>query len=188
MKDLYTLPENLPIPRDDGACLHLVNASIPAIVLETTRNRIINLEEITKTPTVFFFYPRTGEANSPTPEGWDMIPGARGCTPQSCGFRDLYQEFLDLKFQVFGVSTQTTAYQQEFVERNHVPFEIISDKDFRLIDALNLPTFTFNNMKLIKRMAWVIENSKITHVFYPVFPPNENAMNVLEWLKARALN
>lgn len=185
VKNLNQLPDNLPIPTDDGACLHLQNAAIPSLMLESTRNRVMDLEELTKTLTIFFFYPRTGEVNSPTPEGWDMIPGARGCTPQSCGFRDLYQEFLDLKFQVFGVSSQTTPYQQEFVERNHVPFEILSDKDFRLTDSLNLPTFTFNNMRLIKRMAWVIENGKITKVFYPVFPPNENAMVVLDWLKAR---
>jgi peroxiredoxin len=184
MKDLYSLPKDLPVPQDDGACAHLLNFEIPSIVLESTEHRLLDLNHLTAKPTVFFFYPRTGEAHRPTPEGWDLIPGARGCTPQSCGYRDLYQSFLDLGYQIFGVSTQATDYQKEFVARNHIPFEILSDKDFILTKALNLPTFNFNEMLLLKRMAWIVEHGKIIQVFYPVFPPNENATVVLEWLKA----
>lgn len=184
MKDLYKLPEGLPVPIDDGACDHLNGMELPSISLPTTSNRVINLAKLTK-PTVIFFYPRTGEPTKPTPEGWDLIPGARGCTPQSCGFRDLYKEFQDLGFDVFGVSTQDTDYQKEFVSRNHISFEILSDAKLELTQALRLPTFEYNGMTLHKRMAWVIENGKIEKVFYPVFPPNENASVVLSWLQAR---
>ncbi|MGE0634435.1 MAG: peroxiredoxin, partial [Pseudobdellovibrionaceae bacterium] len=130
-------------------------------------------------------YPRTGEPSKPAPPDWDLIPGARGCTPQSCGFRDLYREFQSLGFQVFGLSSQDTDYQKEFVNRNHIPFEILSDAEFALTDSLRLPTFVYNGMRLIKRMAWVIEDGKITKVFYPVFPPTENAATVLAWLRSQ---
>lgn len=186
MRDLSKIPEDLPIPTDDGACDHLRNYLIPAIELKTTMGRIVNLNELTKKPTIIFFYPRTGEPSKPAPADWDLIPGARGCTPQSCGFRDFNQDFLKLGFQVFGLSSQDSDYQKEFVERNHISFEILSDSHFELTARMNLPTFTFNGTKLIKRMAWVIENSKISHVFYPVFPPNENASAVLSWLNKRS--
>jgi peroxiredoxin len=185
MRDLTKIPEGLPIPIDDGACNHLFKISIPEIILRTTSDRSVNLNELTKKPTIFFFYPRTGEPNKPAPADWDLIPGARGCTPQSCGFRDLNHEFQKCGFQIFGVSSQDTNYQKEFVDRNHIPFEILSDSDFELTTKMNIPTFTYNGLKLIKRMAWVVENSIITHVFYPVFPPNENASTVLSWLQKR---
>lgn len=188
MRDLNTLPDNLPIPLDDGACDHLKNLLLPEIELETTAGRFVNIKELTKKPTIIFFYPRTGEADKPTPADWDLIPGARGCTPQSCGFRDLNQEFIKLGFQVFGLSSQNSDYQKEFVSRNHIPFEILSDEKFELTEQMNLPTFSFNGIRLIKRMAWIVENSKISHVFYPVFPPNENASFVLNWLNKRKNN
>ncbi len=184
MRDLNEIPEGLPIPTDDGACDHLKDASLPELILRTTSDRLIDLSQL-QIPTLIFFYPRTGEPSKPAPADWDLIPGARGCTPQSCGFRDLYSEFKSLGFQVFGASSQSTDYQKEFVSRNHIPFEIISDEKFELTNKLNLPTFTYNGTKLIKRMAWVVNEGKINKVFYPVFPPNENASRVLEYLRPR---
>lgn len=147
-----------------------------------------------------FFYPRTGVPGQPPnlgfgAEDWDTIPGARGCTPQSCGFRDLYSEFRTLGVQVFGVSTNTTEHHREFVERNHIPFEMLSDSGLDLVRAMSLPTFEFpvesgGPNTLIKRMAWYVEPDaagipRIAHVWYPVFPPDRNAATVVEWLKAR---
>ena len=183
MKDLFKLPDNLPVPEDDGACSHLEGTDVPPIILHTTEERAINLREISFDPTVIFFYPRTGTLTDPTADGWDLIPGARGCTPHSCGFRDLYSDFRNLGYNVFGASTQDTGYQQEFVERNHIPFEILSDEEFILTDTLELPTFEFNSQRLIKRMAMILNNGKIVKVFYPVFPPDKNAEVVFEWIK-----
>lgn len=182
MKNLMELPTNLPVPQDDGACDHLIGTTLPAIKLKTTDDRTIDFGDYKK-PCVIFFYPRTGEPDKPTPENWDLIPGARGCTPQSCGYRDLYAEFKELGFEIFGASTQSTDYQKEFVKRMHIPFEILSDEHYELTNGLKLPTFDFNGAKLIKRLALVIENAKIIKSFYPVFPPNENANTVLSWLK-----
>ena len=181
MRDLFELPRNLPIPTDDGAADHLPGAALPGLKLQSTSNRLIDLKNI-KERVIIFFYPRTGEPNVPAPEDWDLIPGARGCTPQSCGFRDLYAEFKKFGYQVYGASSQNSQYQGEFVARNHIPFEILSDSNFELTESLKLPTFTYNGLRLIKRMALVIDQGIITKVFYPVFPPNENATKVLEWI------
>jgi peroxiredoxin len=180
--DFLTLPKNLPVPQDDGACRHLEGMAIPAIELRATSGRVLELSQLTLDPTILFFYPRTGRPDEPVPVDWDEIPGARGCTPQSCGFRDLYKEFRAHGYQVFGVSTQTTEYQREFAERMRIPFEILSDSEFKLTTAMKLPTFEFSGMRLLKRMAWVCEDSHVKKVFYPVFPPDENAVNVLKWL------
>ena len=145
--------------------------------------RVVNLQQSTISPTVFFFYLHAGLPDEPTPEGWDDIPGARGCTPQSCGFRDLQLEFAGLGFQIFGVSTQNSEYQSEFVARMHIPFEILSDEQGELTQALTLPTFEFLGKTLIKRMAWIVSHGSIRKVFYPVFPPNENAQTVLNWIQ-----
>lgn len=185
MKDLFALPTDLPIPQDDGACDHLVGMSVPTIVLQTTKKRIVNLAELSNYPTIIFFYPRTGIATDPVKDGWDLIPGARGCTPQSCGFRDLYREFKTFGYEVFGASTQTTDFQFEFIERNHIPFEILSDENFKLTEQLRLPTFVFANERLIKRMVLILDKNKIQKVFYPVFPPDKNAEVVLEWIKMK---
>lgn len=182
MRDLYKLPANLPIPKDDGACDHLPGMTLPDFALLSTSGGPVNIQGIAQTPTVIFFYPRTGEPDKPAPEGWDQIPGARGCTPQSCAFRDLYDEFKELGVDVFGASAQTKDYQREFAERNHITFEFLSDADFALTDALKLPTFTYKHMRLIKRLALYCDKGKIEKVFYPVFPPNKNAETVLEWL------
>ena len=187
---VYVLPANLPAPVDDGACDHLPGARVPSVRLQSTAGRWVDLAEIAEWPAVLFFYPRTGEPNRAAGPDWDAIPGARGCTPQSCGFRDLHREFTRLGVAVFGLSTQDTGYQREFVERNHVPFDLLSDRELALTRALCLPTFEYpiergGPTTLIKRMAWYVERGRIEKVWYPVFPPDRNAATVLEWLGER---
>ena len=188
-RDVYTLPPDLPVPVDDGAADHLRGAAVPALALAATSGRVVDLAGLARQPAVLFFYPRTGQAGKSAGRDWDLIPGARGCTPQSCGFRDLHAEFRALGVTVAGVSTQTTEYQREFVERNHVPFDLLSDAELRLTHALRLPTFEFpvpgiGPSTLIRRMAWYLEGGRIAHVWYPVFPPDKNAEVVLGWLRA----
>lgn len=187
---LHTLPAGLPVPVDDGATAHLPGAPVPAVTLLATSGRLVDLRLWSAEPGVLFFYPRTGEAGRPAGPEWDAIPGARGCTPQSCGFRDLAAEFAALGVRIAAVSTQDTAYQREFVERNHIPFEILSDAALELTQALTLPTFQFATppggpATLIKRMAWYVEGGHIVTVWYPVFPPDRNAETVLAWLRER---
>jgi peroxiredoxin len=187
---VYTLPPGLPVPVDDGACDHLPGVALPPITLASTSGRAVRLDVVAAGRAVLFFYPRTGEAGKSAGPEWDAIPGARGCTPQSCAFRDLHAEFRARGVQVFGVSTQVTAYQREFVERNHVPFELLSDADLALTRALRLPTFEYpvasgGGSTLLKRMAWYVERGRIEKVWYPVFPPDRNAATVLEWLDLR---
>jgi len=178
------LPDALPAPQDDGAARHLTGAALPDLSLPATDGADVNLVRLVGR-TVVYIYPRTGRPGQPLPEGWDGIPGARGCTPQSCGFRD---HFADLKrlgvAQLFGLSTQTTDYQREAVERLHLPFAILSDAELRLTRALKLPTFEVAGMTLIKRMAWVIDDGVIAKVFYPVFPPDQSAEEVIAWLQS----
>jgi len=177
------LPADLPAPQDDGGARHLTGAKLPDLALPATDGTEVNLARLTGR-TVVYIYPRTGRPGQPLPEGWDGIPGARGCTPQSCGFRDHFAELKRLGVaQLFGLSTQTAEYQREAVERLHLPFAILSDADLRLTRALKLPTFQVDGMTLIKRMAWVIDNGVITHVFYPVFPPDQSAEEVVRWLQ-----
>jgi peroxiredoxin len=186
--DAYTLPRDLPVPIDDGAADHLRGAAVPSIALASTSGGVVNLAVLASRPAVLFFYPRTGEQGRSAGPEWDLIPGARGCTPQSCGFRDLHGEFAALSVAVAGVSTQTSGYQREFVERNHVPFPLLSDADLALTRSLRLPTFEFpvasgGPSTLIRRMAWFLDGSRIVHVWYPVFPPDRNAETVLAGLR-----
>ena len=178
------LPGDLPVPQDDGGARHLTGVALPDLDLAATDGSTINPARL-KGRTVVYVYPRTGRPGQPLPEGWDGIPGARGCTPQSCGFRD---HFADLKrlgvAQLFGLSTQPTDYQREVAERLHLPFTVLSDAEFRLTRALKLPTFEVAGMTLLKRMAWVIDSGVITKVFYPVFPPDKSAEEVVNWLRA----
>ncbi|MGE3972893.1 MAG: peroxiredoxin [Bdellovibrionales bacterium] len=186
-KNLNELPPNLPCPVDDGKANHLKNLEIPKIKLQSTEGEKVDLSLIFQEPSVLFIYPRAGsplESNS-NPDLWDAIPGARGCTPQSCGFRDLFQEFKSLDVNIFGLSMQSPLVQKEFVERNHIPFPILSDSRYELTDKMELPTFEFEGERLIKRMALFIENGKVHKVFYPVFPPDKNAEEVLSWLRER---
>jgi peroxiredoxin len=190
MDPVHALPPNLPAPADDGAGDHLPGSPVPSIRLASTGGRMVDLAEVSRRPVVFFFYPRTGEPGKAAGPEWDAIPGARGCTPQSCGFRDLHREFMKLGVAVFGISTQETGYQGEFVERNHVPFELLSDRDLLLTRTLRLPTFEYpvergGPTTLIKRMAWFVERGRIERIWYPVFPPDRNAETVLAWLHER---
>lgn len=177
------LPSNLPVPEDDGAARHLTGLALPDIRLRATDGSEISLGALAGR-SVVYAYPRTGVPGQPLPNGWDDIPGARGCTPQSCAFRD---HFAELKAagvdQVFGLSTQTTEYQREVAERLHLPFRLLSDAGLQLTRALALPTFEIDGMTLIKRLTLIIDEGRITKVFYPVFPPDQNAGEVLGWLQ-----
>ena len=184
LHDPTILPNNLPVPRDDGAARHLFGLRLPDLALTATDGAAVNLARLAGR-TVVYVYPRTGRPGQALPTGWDGIPGARGCTPQSCAFRDHFAELKRLGVaQLFGLSTQNSDYQREAVERLHLPFAILSDKDLKLARALRLPTFEVDGMTLIKRMAWVINDGVITHVFYPVFPPDKSAEQVIAWIQA----
>lgn len=175
----------IPAPKDDGAAKHLVGMKLPPVVLPATDGASVMLSHL-KGRIVVFAYPRTGEPGQISlVDDWDMIPGARGCTPQTCAFRDLFKELTAAGAQhVFGLSTQDAAYQREMAERLHVPFQILSDSGLQFSRALSLPTLDVAGLTLIKRLALVIDDATITHVFYPVFPPDRNAGDVLEWLQA----
>jgi peroxiredoxin len=182
--NIHELPKDLPVPQDDGACNHLTGMKLPSIALRSTRGRAVGLSGLGGT-TVVYIYPRTGRPDQELPTGWNAIPGARGCTPQSCAFRDHQEELRRAgAAQVFGLSTQDTAYQREAVERLHLPFELLSDAGLALAKALNLPTFEVDGMTLIRRLTLIARDGAIVKVFYPVFPPDRNAAEVLAWLTA----
>jgi peroxiredoxin len=177
------LPSDIPVPQDDGAAHHLAGMTLPDLALPATSGEAVNLAKLNGR-TVAYIYPRTGVPGVALPEGWDLIPGARGCTPQSCSFRDHFAELKQLGVaHLFGLSTQDTAYQQEAADRLHLPFPILSDEKLAFTKALNLPTFAAAGMTLLKRMAWVIDDGVITKVFYPVFPPDKSAEEVVTWIQ-----
>jgi peroxiredoxin len=177
------LPPGIPVPQDDGAARLLAGMKLPDLALPATRGGAINLALLAGR-TVLYIYPRTGVPGVDLPPGWDDIPGARGCTPQSCGFRDHFAELKALGVShLFGLSTQDTDYQREAAERLHLPFAILSDAKLAFARALNLPTFSVAGMTLLKRMALVIDDGVIDKVFYPVFPPDQNAAEVVAWLR-----
>jgi peroxiredoxin len=180
--DIYQLPKDLPIPRDDGACNHLPGMQLPSVLLMSTADRMVDLAKISGR-TVVYCYPRTGRPDQDPPQGWDEIPGARGCTPQSCAFRDHYQELRALGAEVFGLSTQDTEYQKEAVKRLHLSFPLLSDERLLFTEALKLPTFRVESMTLIRRLTLVIGDGLVERVFYPVFPPDKNADEVIGWLR-----
>jgi peroxiredoxin len=183
--DPTVLPPDIPAPQDDGAARHLTGMRVPDIALVATDGSHANLAKLSGR-SIVYIYPRTGVPGVPLPEGWDMIPGARGCTPQSCGFRDHFAELKSRGVaQVFGLSTQDTAYQQEAANRLHLPFSLLSDAALQFTRALDLPIFTVAGMQLIKRMVLVIDSGTITKVFYPVFPPDKSAGEVVAWLSSR---
>ena len=181
--NLNQLPANLPRPKDDGGARHLKGMALPDLELPSTSNRRVNLSKVAATRVVIYAYPMTGRPDRQLPQGWDDIPGARGCTPETCGFRDHHQDLAKLHAEVFGVSVQDTPYQQEMVTRLEVPFEVLSDEHMELARALRLPTFTAGGMTLLKRLTLVARNGRIEHVFYPVFPPDKHAEEVIAWLK-----
>lgn len=176
------LPSDLPRPVEDGACDHLPGLALPPIRLPSTSGRLVDLGALSAPRTVIYCYPRTGRPGEPLPDGWDAIPGARGCTPQACAFRDHHLELADLGAEVYGLSTQTTDYQREMAERLHLPFEVLSDADLAFVDALRLPTFEAGGMRLVKRLTLIVRDGRIEHVFYPVFPPDASADQVIDWL------
>ena len=174
----------IPAPDDDGAAAHLVGLAIPKVSLRATDDTMVTLSAL-QGRTVVFGYPRTGEPGKVAlVEDWDMIPGARGCTPQTCSFRDLFGELKAAgASQVFGLSTQSNDYQIEMASRLHLPFPVLSDEKLELTHALDLPTMEVAGLTMIKRLALIVDDARITHVFYPVFPPDRNAADVLAWLK-----
>ena len=183
--DYNQLPADLPVPKDDGAANHLTGMALPQVHLPSTLGGSTNLAEASKGRLVAYVYPRTGTPGEPSPAGWDDIPGARGCTPQSCAYRDSLAEFVSLGATVIGISAQSPGEQAEFAEREHIPFPLLSDSDLSLVAALRLPTFEVEGATLYKRLALVAEAGKIAKVFYPVFPPDRNAAEVLAWLRGR---
>lgn len=185
-KDVDKLPGGLPVPEDDGAADHLPGARLPSVPLRSTAGGAVNLSTLPGR-TVVYCYPLTGRPDRGLPQGWDEIPGARGCTPQSCAFRDHHGELQSFGARVYGLSTQDTEYQRETAERLHLPFELLSDEDLALARALLLPTFEVEDMILLKRLTFVAKDGQIEKVFYPVFPPNKNAREVVEWLKQNLL-
>lgn len=187
--DLLKLPEGLPVPVDDGAASHLPGRAMPALSLPATDGRQVNLAALGDGRTVIYIYPMTGRPGVELPEGWDDIPGARGCTPESCGFRNLHDELLAVgAAQVFGLSSQSTEYQREAVDRLHLPFAMLSDEPLALAGALGLPTFSIEGQTLYRRLTMIVTGGVIEHVFYPIFPPDQHAQEVLDWLRAHPQN
>lgn len=180
--DIHTIPDDLPIPEDDGAADQLVDAVVPAIALKATTGKTVRLDELDGR-TVLFCYPRTGRPDEELPPGWNAIPGARGCTPEACGLRDAHQQFADLGVRVLALSTQPSDYQREMADRLHLPFPVLSDERLELTRGLGLPTFETSGWTLLKRLTLVIDDGRIAHVFYPIFPPDTHAAEVLEWLR-----
>ncbi|HKA33196.1 MAG TPA: peroxiredoxin [Candidatus Binatia bacterium] len=181
--NIHELPADLPVPVDDGACDHLAGMNVPSLRLESTAGRVIDLSAQSGR-TVVYCYPRTGRPDVELPTGWNAIPGARGCTPESCGFRDHFQELQSLGADVFGLSTQESDYQREAAKRLHLPFELLSDAELGFTRAFGLPTFQVDGMTLIKRLTLILRAARVEKVFYPVFPPDKHAEEVAAWLAA----
>jgi peroxiredoxin len=181
---IYQLPADLPVPVDDGACDHLPGLPVPSLTLESSRGPV-SLRQLALDLAILYVYPRTGIPGRPVPDGWDATPGARGCTPQSCAFRDHAAELADLGALVAGLSAQTLEEQKEFAKREHMPFPVIADPELRLAASLGLPTFVFDGVELYKRVTLVLEAAHVAKVFYPVFPPDRNAADVVAWLEER---
>lgn len=184
MHDPNVLPDDLSAPEDDGQAAHLPGLALPPVPLEATDGAIVDLSTLAGR-TVVYAYPRTGRPGEDMPAGWNAIPGARGCTPQSCGFRDHFAELEAAGADaVFGLSTQDSAYQREARDRLRLPFELLSDAELALARALRLPTFEADGMTLFKRLTLILRDGRVEHVIYPVFPPDRNAADVAAWLEA----
>lgn len=187
MTNLYSVDwSKIPAPVDDGAADHLMGGVFPSVELAASSGGVVDVAALSGT-VVIYAYPMTGRPDTSLPDGWDMIPGARGCTPQTCAFRDHFAELTQFGVShLFGLSTQTTDYQKEVAERLHLPFPLLSDSEFKLVEALRLPTFVTAGMQLLKRLTLIVSRGRIQHVFYPVFPPDRSAGDVIDWLKKRA--
>ena len=182
---LTELPDDLPVPVDDGAADHLETMRLPAIALPATNGELIDFNQFAGL-VVIYIYPMTGRPDAPLPDGWDQIPGARGCTPQSCAFRDHHAELQSRGARVFGLSAQSTDYQREARDRLHLPFELLSDSPLELKHALGLPTFEAAGTELYQRITLITRDGTIEKLFYPVFPPSTNARAVIDWLRANS--
>jgi peroxiredoxin len=185
--NLNQLPDDLPVPQDDGASDHLKGLNLPSLGLMAINGDVVDLSKL-KGRAVIYCYPMTGRPDRDLPEGWNQIPGARGCTPQSCSFRDHYQELKSLGVEVFGLSVQTSEYQQEMVQRLHLPFLVLSDENYLFQKALNLPTFIASGMTLLKRITLIVHDGVIEAVHYPIFPSDSDAPWVIQYLKKFGIN
>ena len=179
------LPADLPVPVDDGAADHLPGSTVPDVALPSTHGGELSLADAARGLVVVYIYPRTGTPGVPAPEGWDDIPGARGCTPQSCAFRDARQELARHGASLIGISTQTPDEQAEFARREHIRYPLLSDHELVLAERMRLPTFQAGGLRLYKRLTFVAEHCRMVKLFYPVFPPDRNADEVLAWLQER---
>ncbi|HEX9926257.1 MAG TPA: peroxiredoxin [Anaerolineae bacterium] len=178
-------PNTLPVPTDDGTANHLAGITLPHLTLGATNGNLVDIGAIAGL-VVLYIYPMTGRPDTPLPDGWDVMPGARGCTPQACSFRDHFAELQSLNTEVYGLSAQTTEYQLEAKQRLHFPFELLSDPALQLKSVLKIPTFTAAEMELYKRLTLIARDGHVQKVFYPVFPPERNADEVLSWLRENA--
>jgi peroxiredoxin len=184
--DFSSIPAGLPVPDDDGAADHLPGTRLPEVTLPSSQGGSLSLAQVGGEYLVVYVYPRTGRPGEPLPEGWDEIPGARGCTVQSCAFRDHEGDIAAHGAAVIGISAQSPEDQREFAEREHIPYPVLSDDSLRLADALGLPTFEVAGMRLYRRLTFIARDGRIEKVFYPIFPPGRDAVDVLEWLEAQA--
>lgn len=183
MADLTSVPQDLPVPVDDGAASHLPGHRMPRLGLPATTGQHVRLDQFGAGRTVVYLFPRMGRPGQPLPTDWDLIPGARGCTPEACAFRDHHRDLAATGAGVFGLSSQSTDYQAEAVDRLHLPFALLSDTALELAEALSLPTFDVDGQRLYVRLTLIVRDDLIEHVFYPVFPPDQNAQDVLAWLR-----
>jgi peroxiredoxin len=184
--DIHAVPPDLPVPVDDGMSSHLLGMPVASLSLPSTSGQRIDLSAL-RGRTVVYCYPRTGRPDQEPPDGWNLIPGARGCTPQSCAFRDHHSELEVVATRVFGLSSQDTAYQREAAERLHLPFPLLSDAQLEFASAMRLPVFEVQSMRLLKRLTLIIRDGVVEHLFYPVFPPDRNAEEVVDWLRTRTV-
>ncbi len=182
MTNLNQLPTDLPIPQDDGSTNHLRGMRLPQVSLRATNGKTIHLGNI-KGKLVIYCYPMTGQPNVALPDDWDQIPGARGCTPQSCSYREHYQELQALGAEVVGLSVQSTEYQKEMADRLHLPFPVVSDANYQFQKALNMPTFEAAGMTLLKRITLIANNGVIEAVHYPIFPSDSDPARVMDYLR-----
>lgn len=180
----FPLPDDLPVPEDDGGADHLQGRELPDVSLPATDDTAVDLRDLPPR-TVIYVYPLTGRPDEDViPDGWEDVPGARGCTPESCAFRNHYDELRENGVgELFGLSTQSTEYQREARDRLQLPFEMLSDSAWELTNELDLPTFNIGGDDYLQRLTLVVTGGRIEHVFYPVFPPDEHAREVLEWIK-----
>lgn len=185
--DSFPLPDDLPEPEDDGEADHLPGTTVPSVTVPATDGTAVDLSEHSGR-IVVYCYPKTGRPDEDViPDGWDKIPGAQGCTPESCGFRDHHQELKNHGVtEVFGLSVQSSEYQREARDRLSLPFELLSDSSLELTNRLHLPTFEVADETLLKRLTLVLSDTRIEHVFYPVFPPDEHADEVIDWLETHS--